>query len=132
MLAWGDVVMQMHCLEERWSTPHPDLEVASSRNGKNSLDTFVKNSLIFESRGKVCVLWLYFCYSIEAKRVESTKTGGDRSINGMFTCVLTALYVSKNQKKRKQRMKREVYGENKDRNIKKKVFVVFEIISKTK
>ena len=29
-------------------------------------------------------------------------------------------------------MKREEYGENKDRNIEEKVFVIFEIISKTK
>ena len=29
-------------------------------------------------------------------------------------------------------MKREVYGENKERNIEEKVFVIFEIISKTK
>jgi len=29
-------------------------------------------------------------------------------------------------------MKREVYGENKDRNIEEKIFVVFEIIFKTK
>ena len=29
-------------------------------------------------------------------------------------------------------MKIEVYGENKDRNIEEKVFVIFEIISKTK
>jgi len=28
-------------------------------------------------------------------------------------------------------MKREVYGENKDRNIEEKVFVIFDIISKT-
>ena len=41
-------------------------------------------------------------------------------------------YVSKNEKKRKQRKKREVYDGNKDRNIKEKIFVVFEIISKTK
>ena len=27
-------------------------------------------------------------------------------------------------------MKREVYGENKDRNIEKNVFVIFDIISK--
>ena len=29
-------------------------------------------------------------------------------------------------------MKRDVYGENKDRNIEKNVFVIFDIISKTK
>ena len=29
-------------------------------------------------------------------------------------------------------MKREVYGGNKNRNIEEKIFVVFEIISKTK
>ena len=29
-------------------------------------------------------------------------------------------------------MKREVYGENKDRNIKEKVFVIFVFISKIK
>ena len=29
-------------------------------------------------------------------------------------------------------MKREVYGENKDRNIEKNVFVIFDIISKIK
>ena len=31
-----------------------------------------------------------------------------------------------------QRMKREEYGENKDRNIEEKVVVIFEIISKIK
>jgi len=29
-------------------------------------------------------------------------------------------------------MKREVYGENKERNIEEKVFVIFEIIAKRK
>jgi len=42
------------------------------------------------------------------------------------------IYVSKNEKKRKQRMKREVYGGNKDRNIEEKVFMIFVFISKTK
>ena len=41
-------------------------------------------------------------------------------------------YVSKNEKKKKQRMKREVYGGNQDRNIEKNVFMIFGIISKTK
>ena len=35
-------------------------------------------------------------------------------------------------KKRKQRMKREVYGENKNRNIEKNIFVIFDSISKIK
>jgi len=75
------------------------------------------------------MLWLprYFCYSIEAKRVESTWMGGDKSSTGRFTCVLSVLQSLKNQKKRKQIMKREAYGGNKDRNIEEKVFLVFDI-----
>ena len=38
-------------------------------------------------------------------------------------------YVLKNEKKRKQRMKREEYDGNKDRNIEEKIFVVFEIMA---
>jgi len=50
----------------------------------------------------------------------------------MFMCVLTVLLCFKESKEKKQIMKREEYGENKDRNIEEKVFVIFEIISKTK
>ena len=35
-------------------------------------------------------------------------------------------------KKRKKRMKREEYDENKDINIEEKIFVIFKIIFKTK
>jgi len=50
----------------------------------------------------------------------------------MFTYVLMVLLCFKESKERKEIMKREVYGENKDRNIEEKVFVIFEVISKTK
>ena len=58
--------------------------------------------------------------------------GGDRSFNGMFTCVCQwFFYVSKNEKKRKQRMEREGYGENKEvENIEKNAFVIFSIFLK--
>ena len=58
--------------------------------------------------------------------------GRDRSFTDQFTCVLMVLQCLKNQKKRKQRMKREVYDGNKDKNIKEKVFVIFVFISKIK
>ena len=85
-------------------------------------------SVCLKSRFKV--LPRYFCYSIKAKWVEFTKTGGDRSINGMFACVLTVLLCFKESKK--IIMKRDVYGDNKDRNIEKNKFVIFNIISKIK
>jgi len=64
----------------------------------------------------VCALFLpqYFRYSIEAKQVESTGTESDRSFTGRFTRVLSVFFVLKNQKKRKQRMKREEYGVSKE------------------
>jgi len=46
--------------------------------------------------------------------------------------MLTVLLCPKNQKKRKQRMKREEYGRNKDRKIEEKIFVIFYFISKIK
>ena len=63
--------------------------------------------VILKSRVKLCVFWLpqYFCYSIEAKRVESTRTGGDRSIKSMFTCVLTILLCFKESKEKKNEEK---------------------------
>ena len=48
----------------------------------------------------------------------------------MFMCVLTVLLCFKESKKRKQRMKREEYGGNKDENIEEKVFLVFDIFLK--
>ena len=54
---------------------------------------------------------------MEAKRVESTRTGGDKSINGMFMRVLMVLLCFKESKEKKKIMKREEYDENKDRNI---------------
>jgi len=91
-------------------------------------------SVILKSEIKVCVLWLsrYFCYSIETKRVEFTRTGGDRSFSVMFTCVLIVLLYLKESKEKKQIMKREDYGKNKDKNIEDKVFMIFNFISKTK
>ena len=76
------------------------------------------------------MLWLplYFCYSIEAKRVESKRTGSDRSFTGLFTCVLKFLQHFKESKKRKQKVEREEYSENKEvGNIEKMIFVTFDI-----
>ena len=60
-------------------------------------------SVILKLEINMCVLWLprYFCYSIEAKPVESTRTEGDRSINNMFTCVLIVLLSFKESKEKK-------------------------------
>ena len=43
---------------------------------------------------KKCVLWLprYIHYSMVAKRVESTRTGSDRSFTGRFTCVCSLMF----------------------------------------
>ena len=51
---------------------------------------------------------------------------GDRSFNGVFTCVLMVLLYFKEskEKKTKQIMKREEYRENKDRNTEEKVFMI--------
>ena len=50
----------------------------------------------------------------------------------MFTCMLTVLLCFKElkEKKRIQIMKREEYGENKDRNIEDKVCVIFVLFLK--
>ena len=49
----------------------------------------------------------------------------------MFTCVLKFFNVLKNQKRRKQKVKREEYGENKEvGNIEKNVFVGFGLFLK--
>ena len=49
----------------------------------------------------------------------------------MFTCVLKFLQCFKNVKKRKQRIKREGYGETqRSENIKDKIFVIFEMYLK--
>jgi len=50
----------------------------------------------------------------------------------MFTCVLIVLLYLKESKEKKQIMKREDYGKNKDKNIEDKVFMIFNFISKTK
>ena len=88
-------------------------------------------SVILKSLIKVCVFWLsrYICYSIKAKQVKSTRTGGNRSINGMFTYVLTVLLCFKELKEKKIN-KREEYGENKERNIEEKVFVILRLFLK--
>ena len=65
-----------------------------------------------------------------AIRVVSIRTGDNRSINGMFTCVLMVLLCFKESKEKKTRMKREVYGDNKDRNIKEKVFMILKLFLK--
>ena len=51
----------------------------------------------------VMVLWLprYFCYSTEAKRVEYTGIGGDKSINSLCHVIVNEFFVSKNQKEKK-------------------------------
>ena len=68
-----------------------------------------------------------------AKRVESIGTESDRSFIGLFTCVLMVFNILKNKKKRKQRLEREGYGENKEvGNIEKNIFVIFVYITKTK
>ena len=43
----------------------------------------------------------YFCYSMEAKRVESTGTESDRTFTGMFTYVLKFLQRFKESKGKK-------------------------------
>ena len=76
------------------------------------------------------MLWLprYFYYSIEAKRIEFTGTGSDKSFIGMFMCVLTVLQSFKESKENITKG-----AENKEvKNIEEMVFVVFEIIYKTK
>jgi len=57
---------------------------------------------ILKSEIKVCTGWLprYFCYSIGVKRVEFTRTGGDRSINGILTCMLTVIQCVKESKEK--------------------------------
>ena len=56
-------------------------------------------------------------------------------IETLMVCSLVC-YVSfmfkKKSNKRKQIMKREEYGENKDRNIEEKAFVIFVFMSKIK
>ena len=49
----------------------------------------------------------------------------------MFTCVLTVLLCFKESKEKKTNNEREEYSENIYRNIEEKVFVIFDIISKT-
>ena len=55
--------------------------------------------------------WLprYFHYSIEAKQVESTGTGSDRSFTGMFMCVLSVLQCLKRNENKQ--VEREEYSE---------------------
>ena len=73
----------------------------------------------------------YFRYSLEAKQVESTRTGSDISFIGMFTCVLKFLLCFKESKEKKQKVKREEYGETRrSGNIEDKIFVVFDILLK--
>ena len=51
----------------------------------------------------------------------------------MFICMLTVLLCFKESKEKKtKKMKKEEYGENKDRNLEEKAFMIFGIISKTK
>ena len=68
------------------------------------------------------MLWLarYYHDSIEATRVVSTRTGGDRSITGRVTIMSTSFSLAqKNQKEKKTKQKvEEVEGdENHDKNI---------------
>ena len=58
---------------------------------------------ILKSRVKnVCVLAsLILPFSIEAKWVKSIRTGGDKSINNMCTCMLTVLPYFKEPKEKK-------------------------------
>ena len=55
---------------------------------------------------------------MEAKRVESTWTGGDRSINSSCHVIVNKFFVSKNQKEKKR--KPEMKG-GEDENIKQKI-----------
>ena len=69
---------------------------------------------------KVCVLWLpqYFRYSIDAKQVESTRTGSDRSFTVLFTYVLTILLCFKKMtRKENKEWKEKDTVETKKRNI---------------
>ena len=51
------------------------------------------------------MLWLsrYFRYSIQAIRVESTRTGSDRSINSSFTLVVNKVFLVKEEKEKKRK-----------------------------
>jgi len=83
---------------------------------------------VLKSRFKVCVLWLtrYFRCNIEAKRVESTGMGSDRSFTGWFMCVLMVLQYLKEWKEKKiKNEKRSTVKHKEVGNIKKNIFVVF-------
>ena len=64
----------------------------------------------------VMMLWLsrYFRYSIQAIRVESTGTGGDRSISSSFTLVVNKVFLVKEEKEKKR--KQEVMEGEGDEN----------------
>ena len=47
-------------------------------------------------------------------------------------CVLTVLLCFKEWKEKKTKNEKRSYGGDKDKNIEEKIFVIFEIISKTK
>ena len=54
-------------------------------------------------KSDVLCLPRYFRYSIEAKRVKFSRTGGNKSINSMFTCVLTVLLCFKESKRKENK-----------------------------
>ena len=62
---------------------------------------------------KVYVPWLplYFRYSIEAKRVESIRTGSDGSFIGMFTYVLKFLQCLKECREKKIKNEKRSFDE---------------------
>jgi len=80
------------------------------------------------------VFWLprYFRYSIEAKTSQIHKDRRRQKLYRLIHVFVKKFFkVLKNEKKSEERMKGEVYGENKEvGNIEKNVFVVFGIFLK--
>jgi len=68
----------------------------------------------------MCMFWLprYYCDSVEAIRLESTVTGGDRSFADLITNVLTS--SSRFQKNQKEKKRKQEAEEVEDENVKKR------------
>ena len=66
---------------------------------------------------------------MKLKRVESTRTGGDRSLHGMFTCMLTVLQSFKESKEKKTKNEKKSTVKHKEvGNIEKNIFVIFLLV----
>ena len=99
-----------------------------------SRENHAQKVYVLKLRFKMCVLWLprYFRYSIEAKTSRIHKDGGDRSLHGMFTCMLTVLQCLKEWKENKTKNEKRSTVKHKEvGNIEKNDFCDF-CISKTK